>query len=97
MRNLNFQYDLDEENREDESRVGIPSLQDLLARVRPPTSTGDNFFLLLILLYVFPAAPESDTLSAESFAFILVYSFVFVALVIFIGLRLARRRCRQIF
>ena len=40
------QYDLDDENREDESRVGIPSLQDILARVRPSTSTGcDALFL----------------------------------------------------
>ena len=120
-----FQYDLDDENREDESRVGIPSLQDLLARVRPATSTGfflfflwphlqvavflfpslvrifnfllfRNFYLLLFRIFSFPAAPESDSLSADSFAFVLVYGFVLAALGVYVGLRLYRR-WRQFF
>ena len=87
------QYDLDDENREDESRVGIPSLQDILARVRPSTSTGcDALFFERFSSFSISVPPESNTLSADSFAFILVYGFVLVALVIYVGIRLARRR-----
>ena len=53
------------------------------------------FFSLFVIFFSIPAAPESNTLSADSFAFILVYGFVLVALVIYVGLRLARRRCRH--
>ena len=112
-----FQYDLDDENREDESRVGIPSLQDLLARVRQPaTSTGFflffcshiyrwqfffifpllHFYFLLFCIFSFTAAPESDSLSADSLAFVLVYGFVLAALGVYVGLRLYRR-WRQFF
>ena len=47
------QYDLDDENREDESRVGIPSLQDILARVRPSTSTGCDALSLWKIFIIF--------------------------------------------
>ena len=48
--------------------------------------------MTLLLIFSFLAAAESDKLSADSFAFILVYGFVLAALVIYVGIRLVRRR-----
>ena len=57
-----------------------------------PDTGGSFHFSFHFLIFAFPDAPESNTLSADSLAFILVYSFVLVALVIYVGVRLARRR-----
>ena len=50
------------------------------------------FFFERFSSFSISVPPEANTLSADSFAFILVYGFVLVALVIYVGIRLARRR-----
>ena len=59
---------------------------------RPPPQVAMPFLFEMFSSFSISVPPESNTLSADSFAFILVYGFVLVALVIYVGIRLARRR-----
>ena len=59
---------------------------------RPPPQVAMPFFFEMFSSFSISVPPELNTLSADSFAFILVYGFVLVALVIYVGIRLARRR-----